>query len=199
MASTWLSQNQTVSVIFQDCLSFQVLNHSGKHYTFNIKDTLLPVDPVTGREQSTISYEYDFQIPENATLTKKNELFIPWESFNATYRGRPKEDAPKLNTTSIRQLSIMMRSFFGTQEGNFSLSIESISASKMKSKVAAVSSIEEKSKTQKRDSEMYTNRSPPHLNTTFLLCVGICVVGGVVYLSSKKEVNGFYTKLWKRM
>ncbi|TID21299.1 hypothetical protein E6O75_ATG04694 [Venturia nashicola] len=106
-----------------------VTKSDSKHYTFNVKDSLLPPDPDTGREQASVSYEYDFQIAENTTVTKKGELFIPWESFNATYRGRVKEDAPPLNTTSIKQMSIMMRSFFGTQDGAFSLSMESISAS----------------------------------------------------------------------
>lgn len=159
----------------------------------------MPLDPVTGREQSTVSYEYDFQIPGNTTVTKKSEFFIPWESFNATYRGRVKEDAPKLNTTSIKQLSIMMRSFFGTQEGAFSLSIESISAScsKTKETYAVTGRSNEKRGTPIHDARLYNSASPSTLRSAILLCFGVCAIGAVVYFSSKTEVKGFYTKFWK--
>jgi hypothetical protein len=123
----------------------------GKRYTFNIKDQLLPKNPENGREQSTISYEFDFQVPENATLSNSSTIFIPWKALKATYRGKEKSDAARLNTTSIKRFGIMMRrsevngrsypvsfadqiiSFFGEQEGAFALQLESISAVKMNS------------------------------------------------------------------
>lgn len=37
-----------------------------KRHTFILKDKLLALDPETGREQSTISYEYDFQVSMEA-------------------------------------------------------------------------------------------------------------------------------------
>ncbi|KAF2428828.1 CIA30-domain-containing protein [Tothia fuscella] len=111
-----------------DGIKIVVDRSDGKHYTFNIKDELLPRNPENGREQSSISYEYDFQIPENATLSKSSTLSVPWSAFKATYRGKEKEDAAKLNMGSIKRFGIMMRSFFGEQEGAFSLQIESISA-----------------------------------------------------------------------
>lgn len=77
-------------------------------------------------------------------------MFIPWSAFNATYRGRPKKDAKKIDLKKIKRMSIMMRrygniryyllgreslsahesrySFFGTQEGDFSLSMREICA-----------------------------------------------------------------------
>lgn len=191
-----MSQSQTVRYLgspFHQCLT-----DSGKHYTFNIKDTLLPLDPETGREQSSVSYEYDFQIPENATVTKKSEFFIPWDSFNATYRGRVQENAPKINTTSIKQFSIMMRSFFGTQEGAFSLSIESISASSSKTKETyAISGSNEKRGTPIHDSRLYNGASSSTLKSAVLLCLGVCAVGAVVYFPWSKEKKGFYTTFWK--
>ena len=75
-----------------------------------------------GREQSTISYEYDF------SSSSKKELFVPWHAMKPTYRGKEKTDAEKLDTKSMKRFSIMMRSFFGDQEGDFDLSINSIKA-----------------------------------------------------------------------
>ncbi|KAL9534655.1 hypothetical protein SMMN14_00545 [Sphaerulina musiva] len=101
-----------------------------KRYTFNLKDELLPPDPNTGREQASVSYECDFELPPQTQPgdTHDKTVFIPWASFNATYRGRPQEDAKPINLKSVKRFSVMMRSFFGTQEGNFSLSIKSICA-----------------------------------------------------------------------
>ncbi|CAK4028340.1 hypothetical protein DOTSEDRAFT_20147 [Lecanosticta acicola] len=101
-----------------------------RRYTFNLKDELLPPDPDTGREQSTVSYECDFELPPQAQPgdTYDRSVFIPWASFNATYRGKPKKDAGPINLKKIKRVSIMMRSFFGAQEGDFSLSMRSINA-----------------------------------------------------------------------
>jgi len=100
-----------------------------KRYTFILKDELLPKNPLNGREQSTISWEYDFSI-----IVKDHDsshdllLFIPWDSLKPTYRGKERKDAPSLDRKKIKRFSIMMRSFFGNQEGPFSLSIRSIKA-----------------------------------------------------------------------
>ncbi|TKA65564.1 hypothetical protein B0A55_10434 [Friedmanniomyces simplex] len=101
-----------------------------KRYTFILKDKLLPPNPENGREQATISYEADFDLPaqtipggaHNRTVT------IPFASLNPTYRGKLQKDAPALDTKNIKQISLMMRSFFGTQEGDFSLTLDSITA-----------------------------------------------------------------------
>jgi hypothetical protein len=76
--------------------------------------------------------------------------------MKATYRGKEKSDAAKLNTANIKRFGIMMRrsvlrvlkyhthvadkclSFFGEQEGPFSLQIESITAIKVKTNEAVV-------------------------------------------------------------
>jgi len=106
-----------------------LIHMTGKRYTFNIKDELLPLDPDTGREQSTVSYEYDFVVSSNATSNGENiRLFISWSELKATYRGREKHDAPELNRKSVRRFGIMCRSFFGEQEGDFELVIERIGA-----------------------------------------------------------------------
>jgi len=102
-----------------------------KRYTFNIKDTLLPANPENGREQSTISYEYDFTVSKASAGKKNTTIRIPWSALNTTYRGREKTDAPPLDTKSIKRFGIMCRSFFGDQEGDFQLRIGRISAVKL--------------------------------------------------------------------
>ncbi|KAF2813201.1 CIA30-domain-containing protein [Mytilinidion resinicola] len=100
-----------------------------QRYTFIIKDELLPKNPENGREQSTTSWEYDFSndLKESAG-DHSLLLFIPWDSFKPTYRGKEKKDPLPLDHKNIKRFSIMMRSFFGDQEGPFSLSIRSIKA-----------------------------------------------------------------------
>ncbi|KAH7095794.1 complex I intermediate-associated protein 30-domain-containing protein [Paraphoma chrysanthemicola] len=97
----------------------------GKKYTFTIKDELLGLDE-GGREMSSVSWEYDFTDPG----TSSEGLYIPWSMLNATYRGRPKDDAEPLKLDQVKRWSIMNRSFFGEQEGDFSLTIKSIKAVK---------------------------------------------------------------------
>jgi hypothetical protein len=104
-----------------------ILIGTEKKYTFNIKDELLPPNPDNGREQSTISYEYDFDFlsdsgspvgnmeatPESlvGTVLANPYIIIPWREFKATYRGKEKKDAPALDTKSIKRFGIMMRRF----------------------------------------------------------------------------------------
>jgi len=131
----------------------------GKMYTFIIKDEILPPSE-GGREQASISWEYDFRVggcgdggDENEFGREKEEkkVWIPWSELKATYRGREKKDAAPIDLSHVRRFSLMMRryyiqllsgeiyysqraddfqnaSFFGTQEGEFSLVLKSISA-----------------------------------------------------------------------
>jgi Complex I intermediate-associated protein 30 (CIA30) len=79
-----------------------------KKYTLILKDEILPPSK-NGREQSTISYEYDFNFEEGATVNDAVTIFIPWNHLKATYRGKEKKDAPKLDVKYIKRFSIMMR------------------------------------------------------------------------------------------
>lgn len=76
-----------------------------KRYTLTLKDELLPKSP-NGREQSTISWEYDFE------PTKDERVYIHWNDFKPTYRGREKGDAEPLNLKQIKRISLMMRRYF---------------------------------------------------------------------------------------
>lgn len=83
-----------------------------KKYTLILKDSILPRNPDTGREQSTISWEFDFEVPKASPDQSQEspvELFVPWHHFTATYRGREKKGAPGPNLSDIKRLSIMMR------------------------------------------------------------------------------------------
>ncbi|OIW25013.1 CIA30-domain-containing protein [Coniochaeta ligniaria NRRL 30616] len=95
-----------------------------KTYTLILKDTeALPKRP-DGREQSTVNWEYDFCLGSSSG----GRLVMRLEDFKPTYRGRPRPDAEPLNLHRILAMSIMMRSHFGEQEGDFSLALRSIAA-----------------------------------------------------------------------
>ncbi|KAI1343024.1 CIA30 family protein-like protein [Xylariaceae sp. FL0016] len=116
----------------------------GKRYTLILKDEVLPKRP-DGREQSTVSWEYDFTAQETT-------LDIAWADFKPTYRGKPKPDAQPLKLSNIKRVSIMMRSFFGEQEGEFNVELESIAAVKPSNSLSEASSTDLKEETQSFDS-----------------------------------------------
>lgn len=83
-----------------------------KRYAFIIKDELLPRDPTSGREQSTTSWEYEFQVTSRSMDQSQPELvsiFIPWTALKPTYRGREKDPGRPIKLQDIRRVSIMMR------------------------------------------------------------------------------------------
>lgn len=119
-----------------------------RKYTLILKDAIPPPDAATGGERSTLSYEYDFvadatelesqtppstkpptsQDEKSSTAPHTPKIRIPFAAFAPTYRGRPQKDAARLNTYRIARWSFMCRSFFGEQEGPFSLKIRSVAA-----------------------------------------------------------------------
>ncbi|KAF4227777.1 hypothetical protein CNMCM6805_002599 [Aspergillus fumigatiaffinis] len=103
-----------------DGLELDIASSDGKVYTLVLKDRLLPKQP-DGREQSTVSWEYEFRTAERAIVR------VRWGHLRATYRGR-EIDAEPLDLRNVKRISIMVRSFFGRQEGGFSLDIVSIVA-----------------------------------------------------------------------
>src|SRR6266536_3552379 len=92
-----------------DGIELEVEKADDKQYTFILKDSLLPPNPENGREQSTISYEYNFNVSSTQNNTSNTLIFIPWNKFIATYRGKKKDDAPKLDTHNIKRISLMNR------------------------------------------------------------------------------------------
>jgi len=110
-------------------MELDIEQSDSKQYTLILKDELLPKS-LNGREQSTISWEYDFK-PSNLLSegSGRGKLFFKFDELKPTYRGREKTGAKPLDLKNIKRISLMMRSFFGTQKSSdFSLSIISISA-----------------------------------------------------------------------
>jgi len=129
------AEDKTWNLSAFDGIELRTNKADGKRYTIILKDELLPQTPTNGREQSTISYEYDLQ-PKSSSTTTPQKWFIPWSSFKPTYRGKEKPDAKKLDPGNVKRFSIMMRSFFGDQEGAFELEVQSIAAVKAPSSLS---------------------------------------------------------------
>ncbi|MCJ1299781.1 hypothetical protein MMC08_002574 [Hypocenomyce scalaris] len=107
-----------------DGIELELAGGDGKVYTLILKDEL-EGDRGDGRIKSGINWEYEFKVVKGAM-----RVWIPWESFKATYRGREKKNPGKLKTGEIKRVGLMMRSFFGEQEGRFNLVFKSICAIK---------------------------------------------------------------------
>jgi hypothetical protein len=101
----------TLSIPY-DWLELLILNcYAEKRYTLILKDTLLSRDPDSGREQATISWECDFDLPPQTVPgdVKNKIVFIPWSALNPTYRGKLKKDAKPIDLKKVKRFSIMMR------------------------------------------------------------------------------------------
>ncbi|KAF4627062.1 hypothetical protein G7Y89_g11099 [Cudoniella acicularis] len=97
--------------LFSDALDIKTLGGAGfasqrttdgKRYTLTVKDKLLP-KRWDGRDQSTVSWKFDFE-------GKEGKVLVPWEELKATYRGREKKDAEPLDLKGVMRISLMMRS-----------------------------------------------------------------------------------------
>lgn len=96
-------------------LVLDVARADGREYTVTLKDEVLPKRP-DGREQSTVSWEYDFVVAAGAcggdddgSSSGSHRVVIPFEDFKPTYRGKPKPDAEPLDLTDVKRFSFMMR------------------------------------------------------------------------------------------
>ncbi|KAL6708504.1 hypothetical protein ACN47E_002767 [Coniothyrium glycines] len=149
--------------------------HDDKRYTITLKDEVLPLSS-DGREQSTTSYEYDF------TNAPPEGVFIPWHAFNATYRGTAKDDAEPLDVADVKRITIMMRSFFAQQQGDFELEIKSITA--VKQDADGVEKGYDGGKVVRRDEPWSWKNSnlvglAVILSATWALCFGFCKWKGI--------------------
>jgi len=70
-----------------------------------LKDELLPKSP-NGREQSTVSWEYDFKVEGTGGFVS-----VTWDEFKPTYRGREKKDVEPIDLKNIKRISLMMRRY----------------------------------------------------------------------------------------
>lgn len=121
-----------------DGLELDIAEADEKLYTIVLKNSLLPSRP-DGREQSSLSWQTEFRVAGSG------KVILRWKDFRPTYRGKEVDNADHLDLKSIRRLQIMIRryvifvsmirksdclfcSFFGTQSGDFNLSLVHIAA-----------------------------------------------------------------------
>ncbi|KAI2468195.1 NADH:ubiquinone oxidoreductase complex I intermediate-associated protein 30 [Annulohypoxylon bovei var. microspora] len=144
------ASQRTVDPQSWDLLGYQGLRlgvgaADGKKYTLVLKDDVPSKRAANdGRDESTVSWEFDFVAPVDG------EVSALWQDFRPTYRGVPVPDAEPLRLDHIKRMGVMMRrfvvlpcgstraawfaltefcdSFFGEQEGPFRLDIRYIAA-----------------------------------------------------------------------
>ncbi|KAF4446421.1 complex i intermediate-associated protein 30 [Fusarium austroafricanum] len=97
---------------------------SKQTFTLNVKDTI-PEKRPDGRDEAGVSWEVDFKAP-----TEGGILFMSWDEFKPTYRGREVKDPKPLKLNDIKRISLMARSFFDKQDGDFKLTVNWIAAVK---------------------------------------------------------------------
>lgn len=118
-------------------MELDVAESDEKLYTLILKDELLPDRP-DGRERSSLSWQADLRV------VGSGKVVVRWKKFRPTYRGKEVDDADPLDLKSIKRLGIMMRrygfiqdiisklihdySHFGSQSGEFNLSVRYIAA-----------------------------------------------------------------------
>jgi len=125
--ASYTTTSKTWDLSKYDGFEIEVVKGDGKTYTLVVKDEV-PAPGAKredGRDPATINWQWDFKAEAGG-----KKVFVAWKDFTATYRGRDKSDAGPLKTKEIKRIGIMMRSFFGNQEGNFELILASISAVK---------------------------------------------------------------------
>lgn len=102
-----------------DALVLDVARADDRKYTLTLKDEVLPRRP-DGRDQSTVSWEYDFLVPtgkdgaasgdgDGSSTAGSARVVIPFGEFKPTYRGKPKPDAKPLDLKNVERISFMMR------------------------------------------------------------------------------------------
>ncbi len=97
-------------------------------YTLILKDEEMPGKRDDGREKAVISWEVEFRAGQRKEAEKdegdgsetskraksvSTSVWVPWEDFKATYRGKEKKDAGELKTGEVKKVGIMMRRYAG--------------------------------------------------------------------------------------
>lgn len=136
-----------------DGIEIDITVSDGKIYTLVLKDEDPQDKRDDGRERAGVNWEAEFQVASDECDGKKRgrKVWIPWSALKATYRGKEKVDAGQIRNAEIKRLGLMMRrydslmmancnridrsmfSYFGTQQGDFSLELRSICATSQSS------------------------------------------------------------------
>lgn len=91
-------------------------------FILNLK-TETPKKRPDGRRESQLTYEWQIDLSSYAIDGGAFDVEAAWNDFKPTYRGRPVEDAPKLDSSKVKEWSIMARSDFGVSEKMIKFSI----------------------------------------------------------------------------
>lgn len=84
-------------------------------FILNLK-TETPQKRPDGRRESQLTYEWQIDLASYPIDGGAFDVEAAWNDFKPTYRGRPVEDAPKLDSSKVKEWSIMARSDFGVSE-----------------------------------------------------------------------------------
>ncbi|KAJ3333716.1 hypothetical protein HDU76_004862 [Blyttiomyces sp. JEL0837] len=106
-------------------IEVRVKKGDGKRYSINLRNSA----PSTNGKPA-IDYKFVFK----TTAGKPSVHVAPtWSSFVPTLRGDaiPADEAPLLDPSHIRSISVMCSSLLGSQSGGFEVVVESISAIKL--------------------------------------------------------------------
>ena len=94
-------------------------------YTLILKDGETPGKRDDGREKAVISWEVEFRAGQKKESEEEGDgsetsrkgksvstrVWVPWEDFKATFRGKEKKDAGELKTGEVRRVGVMMRRY----------------------------------------------------------------------------------------
>lgn len=133
VTTTYDDNSTSLDLSSFDGILIRIEASDDKRYTFIVKDDV-PGSRDDGRMKSGISWEYDFHgslplMEDVPNCSVSNDLFqicIPWSKLRATYRGREVKDPAPLKTDQIKRFSLMIRSFFDKQDGDFDITFASI-------------------------------------------------------------------------
>ncbi len=102
-----------------DGIEVEVGEGDGKIYTLILKDEEGAEKRGDGREKAGINWEVDFTVGGEGGGGGREEkeegagegtrVWVPWEDFKATYRGKEVEDAGELKKGDVRRVGVMMR------------------------------------------------------------------------------------------
>lgn len=99
--------------------------HAVTSYVLNLY-TSMPTKRPDGRNESSTTYEYVIDLSSPSSSSSLVSLDPTWQDFKPFYRGRPQPSAPPLQPEQVKMWSIMARSDFAQQSGEFELVVDSI-------------------------------------------------------------------------
>lgn len=91
----------------------------GKVYTLILKDEMPSEKRDDGREKARVNWEVEFRVSSkdndevekdtNCIASSSTKIWVSWDQFKPTYRGKEKKDAGQLKTNGVWRVGLMMR------------------------------------------------------------------------------------------